>query len=306
MELRHLRYFVAVAEDLSFRRAAERLHLSHPALSEQISDLENELGMKFFDRNRRRVELTEVGRIFLAGARRTLVSAQEAVAQAKEATKGERGRLVIGSLGAATVSFLSGVLARFREQYPLVEITLSRMNNRAQVEAVLNGSIMLGIGYFGDALEEDEQEQVSARLLLRSAVVIVRPKYRRFPKGTVPKLKDFRHEKFFSVTPEYAFGYEQWLRGLCKQLGGFEPEIAALADSPDSLIGMVAAGRGVFVGPEVSIRGWQELWRSAGDIYVLTEPGSIFELFAIWKKQSQVEPTVSKFIETLVAELKSP
>ena len=93
---------------------------------------------------------------------------------------------------------------------------------------------------------------------------------------------------------------------LCKRLGGFEPEIAALADSPDSLIGMVAAGRGVFVGPEVSIRGRQESWRSAGDIYVLTEPGSIVELFAIWKKQSQVEPTVSKFIETLVAELKSP
>jgi DNA-binding transcriptional LysR family regulator len=201
---------------------------------------------------------------------------------------------------------LSGVLARFREQYPLVEITLSRMNNRAQVEAVLNGSIMLGIGYFGDALEEDEQEQVSTRLLLRSAVVIVRPKYRRFPKGTVPKLKDFRHEKFFSVTPEYAFGYEQWLRGFCKQFGGFEPEIAALADSPESLIGMLAAGRGVFLGPEINIRGSQEPWRSAGDIYVLTEPGSIFELSAIWKKKSQVEPTVSKFIKTLVAELKPP
>ena len=210
---------------------------------------------------------------------------------------------MIGSLGAATVSFLSGVLARFREQYPLVEITLSRMNNRAQVEAVLNGSIMLGIGRY--VLEEDEQEQVSTRLLLRSAVVIVCPKNRRFPTGTVPKLKDFRHEKFLSVEG-YVSAYEPWLRDLCKRLGGFEPEIGALADSSDSLIGMVAAGRGVFVGAEVSIRGRQESWRSAGDIYVLTEPGSIFELFAIWKKQSQVEPTVSKFIETLVAELKSP
>ena len=180
------------------------------------------------------------------------------------------------------------------------------MNNRAQVEAVLNGSIMLGIGYYGYALEEDEQEQVSTRLLLRSAVVIVCPKNRRFPKGTVPKLKDFRHDKFLSVDPGYAFGYEQWLRGICKQFGAFEPEIAASADSPDSLIGMVAAGRGVFVGPEVSIRGRQESWRTAGDIYTLTQPGSIFELFAIWKNQSQVEPTISKFIEVLVAELKSP
>jgi DNA-binding transcriptional LysR family regulator len=96
------------------------------------------------------------------------------------------------------------------------------------------------------------------------------------------------------------------LRGFCERLGGFAPEIAALADSPDSLIGMVAAGRGVFVGPEVAIRGRGESWRSAGDFFLLTEPGSHFELFAIWKKQSQVEPTISKFIDVLVAELKSP
>ena len=306
MELRHFRYFIAVAEESSLGRAAHRLHVSQPALSQQISDLEDELGLQLFTRNSRGVELTEAGRVFLIGGRRVLVAAKEAAERAQEAAKGERGRLVIGSLGAATVSFLSGVLSRFREEHPLVEISLSQMNNRAQVEAVLNGSIMLGIGYFSYVLEEDEQEQVSTRLLLRSPVEIVCPKNRRFPKGTVPKLKDFRHEKFLSIAPGYAFGYEQWLRELCKQLGGFEPEIAALADSHDSLIGMVAAGRGVFLGPEVSIRGRQEPWRSAGDIYVLTEPGSFFQLFAIWKKQSQVEPTVSKFIETLVAELKSP
>jgi DNA-binding transcriptional LysR family regulator len=305
MELRHFRYFIAVAEESSLGQAAHRLHVSQPALSQQISDLEDELGLKLFTRNSRGAELTEAGRVFLIAGRRVLVAAKEAAERAQEAAKGERGRLVIGSLCAATISFLTGVLSRFREEHPLVEITLFQMNNREQVEAVLNGSIMLGIGYYSYVLEEDEQEQVSTRLLLRSPVVIVCPKNRRFPKGTV-KLNDFRHEKFLSVAANYAFGYEQWLRGLCKQLGGFEPGIAALADSPESLIGMVAAGRGVFLGPEVSIRGRQEPWRSAGDIYVLTEPGSIFELFAIWKKQSQVEPTVSKFIDVLVGELKSP
>jgi DNA-binding transcriptional LysR family regulator len=263
-------------------------------LSQQISDLEDELGLKLFTRNSRGVELTEAGRVFLV-AGRVLVAAKQAVEQAREAAKGERGRLVIGSLGAATISFLSGVLSRFREEHPLVEISLTQLNNRAQVEAVLDGSIMVGIGY---ALEEDEQEQVSTRLLLRSRVGIVCPKNRRFPKGTVPKLNSY------PSPAGYAFGYEHWLRELCKKLGGFEPEIAALADSPDSLIGMVAAGRGVFLGAEVSIRGRQEPWRSAGDISVLTEPGSIFELFAIWKKQSQVEPTISTFLDVLVAELK--
>ena len=155
-------------------------------------------------------------------------------------------------------------------------------------------------------LEEDEQKQVSTRLLLRSPVEIVCPKNRRFPKGTVPKLKDFRHDKFLSISPDYSFGYEQWLRGLCQRFGGFEPEITALADSPDSLIGMVAAGRGVFVGPEVAIRGRLEPWRAAGDFYPLAEPDSDFELFAIWKKQLPMEPIISNFIDALVAGLNPP
>jgi DNA-binding transcriptional LysR family regulator len=95
------------------------------------------------------------------------------------------------------------------------------------------------------------------------------------------------------------------LRGFCKRLGGFEPEIAALANSHESLIGMVAAGRGVFVGPEIAIRAREESWRSVGDYYLLTEPESHFELFAIWKKQSQEEPVISKFIDLLLAEVKS-
>jgi DNA-binding transcriptional LysR family regulator len=306
MELRHFRYFIAVAEESSLGRAAHRLHVSQPALSQQISDLEDELGLKLFTRNSRGVELTEAGRVFLIGGRRVLVAAKEAAERAQEAAKGERGRLVIGSLGAATISFLPGALSRFRENYPLLEVTLIHMNNRAQVEAVLNGSIMLGFGYYGYALEEDEQEQVCTQLVLRSPLKIVAPKNRRFPKGAVPNLKDFRHDKFLSIAPDYSFGYEQWLRELCKRLGGFEPDIAATADSPDSLIGMVAAGRGVFVGPEVAIRGRLEPWTSAGNLYLLTETESHFELFAIWKRQYPKEPTVSNFIDVLVAELKSP
>jgi DNA-binding transcriptional LysR family regulator len=106
--------------------------------------------------------------------------------------------------------------------------------------------------------------------------------------------------------PEVGFGYEQWLRGLCKRFGGFEPDIAASVNSFEGLIGMLAGGRGVFVGPELVMRGREESWRSVDDFYLLTEPGSHFEQFAIWKKQSQVEPAISKFIDLLFAELKSP
>jgi DNA-binding transcriptional LysR family regulator len=306
MELRHFRYFIAIAEELSLGRAAHRLHVSQPALSKQISELEGELGLQLFRRSSRGVQLTEAGRAFLTGGRRALAAAKLAAEQAQEAAKGERGRLVIGSAGPLTISFLPGVLSRFRKQRPLVEITLLHLNDRAQVEAVLDSAIMLGIGHYSSALEEDEQEEVSTRLLVRSPVGILCPKHRRFPKRGVPKLKDFRHDKFLSVHPELAFGYEQWLRGFCKRFGGFEPDIAASANAPETLIGMVAAGRGVFVGPEVAVRGREEAFRSVGDYYLLTEPGSHFELFAIWKKQSQVEQIISQFIDVLVAELESP
>jgi DNA-binding transcriptional LysR family regulator len=116
MELRHFRYFIAVAEESSLRRAAHRLHVSQPALSQQISDLEDEVGLKLFKRNSRGVELTEAGRAFLTGGRRVLVAAKQAVEQAQEAAKGERGRLVIGSVGPSTASFLPVVLSQFREQ----------------------------------------------------------------------------------------------------------------------------------------------------------------------------------------------
>ena len=112
---------------------------------------------------------------------------------------------------------------------------------------------------------------------------------------SVPKLRDFRHDKFISFDPDYGYGHEQWVRGFCQRVGKFEPEIGALANSPESLVSMVAAGRGVFVGPEIGARG-----RTAPiDFYPLTELESQFELFAIWKKQSQVVPTISKFIEVL-------
>src|SRR4029077_21214574 len=152
MELRHLRYLVAVAEDLSFRRAAERLHVSHAALSQQISDLEDELGLKLFNRNSHRVELTEAGSAFLSGARTTLTAAKHAIIEAIEAAHGERGPLVIGTLGPITSPFLPQALARFHEQHPMVEATALHMCNPLQIEYLHESSIMTKSDYFDPPL----------------------------------------------------------------------------------------------------------------------------------------------------------
>lgn len=299
MELRHIRYFIAVAEELSLGRAAQRLHVSQPALSQQINDLESELGFRLFTRSPRGVELTAAGHAFLAGGRRIVASAKLAVEQAREAANGDRGRLKIGSIPGAAVSLLPQALSRFRHQHPLVETTLLLANNRAQVEGVLNGSMMLGVGYYCFALKEDEAEQVCTRLVRRSRVGIVCPKHWPSPRPAVVKLADFRCDKFLSLDNEYSFGYEQWLRGLCKRLAGFEPDIAAVGNSAESLTGMLAAGRGIYVGAELGILAREQTWKSTCDYYPLTEPDSHIDWFAIWKKARPVESAISNFVDIL-------
>jgi DNA-binding transcriptional LysR family regulator len=291
MELRHLRYFVTVAEELSFRRAAHRLHVTHPALSQQIQDLENELGFKLFERNSRQVALTEAGRVFLGGAQRALEAAKQAVKVANEAARGERGRLVIGCIGPLVSSFLPNALVRFRGQCPLVEVTVSHMNSHSQIEALLDGSIILGIGYFGAAIDDDERDQLCTHLLLRSAVGIACSKHRRLPKSGRPKLRDFRHERFLCFDP----GHEDVVRQLCRRFGGFEPQIGARVNSLETMRSMIAAGSGVFLSLELGVRNRP---RSV-DYHLLEESKSEFEITAIWKKQSKGPAIVHKFIEVL-------
>jgi DNA-binding transcriptional LysR family regulator len=174
---------------------------------------------------------------------------------------------------------------------------------RGILEGVLNGSMMLGIGYYSLALRKEEAEQVYTRLVRRSRVGIICPKGWRSARNAVVKLADFRHDKFLSLDPEYSFGYEEWLRALCKRLGGFEPDIAAVGNSAESLAGMIGAGRGIYVGAELGILAREQSWRSVGDYYPLTEPDSHLDWFAIRKKASRVEPIVSNFIAMLVAGL---
>jgi DNA-binding transcriptional LysR family regulator len=295
MELRHLRYFAAVAEDLSFRRAARRLHLSHTSLSQQITDLENEMSLKLFRRNSRRVELTEAGRVFLAGARQTLVSAQRAAAQAQEVAKGERGRLVIGNIGALTRTFLPDALAAFRELFPLVEVTVTHMNSHAQTEALLDGSIMLGIGYLDAGVEEEDRQLLATQLLLQSPFGIVYSKHRRSPKRGAPGLTDFRNDTFLAFLPEVSPAHMHWIRSLCQETSGFEPRIESIVISNEDMISMVSAGRGVWLAPEIAVPSRVE----AINYQRLDAIERRLEMCAIWKKRGELPATVLQFIKIL-------
>jgi DNA-binding transcriptional LysR family regulator len=146
LELRHLRYFVAVAEELHFGRAAARLNVAQPALSQQIKQLERELGALLLARTKRRVALTEPGRLFLAEARRTLTQAALAVEVARGAEAGQVGRLRIGYVDAALWSPLPEVIRAFRERYPRVALTMFERLPAEQPADIRRGDVDLAIG----------------------------------------------------------------------------------------------------------------------------------------------------------------
>ncbi len=147
MELRHLRYFVAVAEELSFRKGAQRLNVSRPALSKQVKDLETEIGVRLLERDTVTVSLTKAGENFLRDSQAILAQAELAVQQAKEAQSGLRGCLRIGSPGTIATDFLAGALKIFKQHSPSVDIVFLGMSPAEQLAALARGEIDIGFAY---------------------------------------------------------------------------------------------------------------------------------------------------------------
>ncbi|RQS65979.1 DNA-binding transcriptional regulator HcaR [Burkholderia sp. Bp8963] len=141
MELRHLRYFVAVADELNFTRAAQRLHTAQPSLSQQIRDLEDEIGTQLLERSKRKVELTEAGRVFLAEARLVLAQADRAVARARQAGRQQALTVKIGFVPAAEVEIFPAILPKLRMQFPGVHVELRSLPTMEQEDALLRGDI---------------------------------------------------------------------------------------------------------------------------------------------------------------------
>ncbi len=170
MELRHLRYFVAVAEELHFGRAAQRLQMAQPPLSQQIRQLEQELGVELLYRTKRTVRLTEAGLAFLHQARQILVQSEQAIEVAQRASRGEVGRLAIGFVGSATYSLLPTAVRSFRHQFPDVRLMLHEMTTSEQIEALHDDRIQ--VGFIRPPISDDK---LSVETVLQESFVAVLP-----------------------------------------------------------------------------------------------------------------------------------
>src|SRR4051795_5181142 len=189
MELRHLRYFVAVAEELHFRRAAERLHMSQPPLSQQIRQLEEEVGAQLLLRNQHRVELTASGAAFLERAREILDAVEDAARQARRVQRGEVGRLAVGFVGSAMYSFVPELLRAFREHAPDIALRLHERGTTEQLRQLDDGRLDVGF-----LRTPGRWPGLSFETVLEEQVVVAMPDVHPLAQRPIVRLSDLTGE----------------------------------------------------------------------------------------------------------------
>jgi DNA-binding transcriptional LysR family regulator len=244
MELRQLRYFVAVAEELHFRRAAARLHMSQPPLSQQIRQLEAEMGCELLTRSRRRVALTPAGEAFLRDARSLLGELDGAVATARRIAAGQTGRLRINFVGSALLSTVPELVQRFRGAHPLVEIELHERSTVEQLRAIKNGTV--DVGLIRPPLEPDPE--LSVEVLLRERTVSALPADHPLASMRRNPLRRLAAEPLVLFPRDQAPGFHDLL--ISSLAGtGVTPRVVQYAPEMMTIIGLVAAGIGVSLVP---------------------------------------------------------
>jgi DNA-binding transcriptional LysR family regulator len=191
MELRQVRYFVAVAETLNFRQASNLLHVSQPSLSVQIKQLEEELGVQLFRRSKRSVEITRAGEIFLSAAREIILKLKQASAAALHAESGEAGTVRLGFIPTASFHILPRLLEKVRSTLPLVSVELKEGPEAIQIRGVQSGAFDISIGHLGTSYD-----RVESMLLIREPIVVALPKGHKAARKRSVALRDLEGELF--------------------------------------------------------------------------------------------------------------
>ncbi|EKQ6334226.1 TPA: LysR substrate-binding domain-containing protein [Pseudomonas aeruginosa] len=297
MELRHLRYFIAVAEELHFGRAAERLGISQPPLSQQIQALEEEIGARLFERTNRRVELTDAGRLFLDESRQVLAQVDKAVLLARRAHLGDLGELKIGFTSSAPfTSTIPSSIHAFRKAYPDVHLDLQEMSSRQVLKALLEESLQVGV--IRPLALPDAVHWVE---LFREPLVAVLRADHPLAAGSEDGLAiaALAEEPFVFFPRSYGTGLYDQVIALTRQ-AGFSPRIAQEASEAMTIIGLVSAGLGVSILPASFRR-----TRVDGVVYrTLSDPEATTAVWLV-RRQNEGSPLALSFIDLVTREAAS-
>ena len=288
MELRHLRYYIAVAEECHFGRAAERLHIAQSPLSQQIKQLESELGVQLLTRSTRRVELTPAGERFLIRAREMLAQLEAAVDEARRVDDGIVGHVTIGFTGSATYELLPKISKVLQLELPDVSLDLrGELLTPAQVAGLLDGRIDVGVlrPPVGDA-------DLVVRSLRHEPLVAVLPDSHRLAATEHVAIGDLRNEPFVGYPSHHRSVVHDAVLNACRQ-AGFAPQPTEVAET-STLVSFVAAGRGVALVP----RSVQHLRITGATYRPLTGTVPTVEL-ALATRRNDPSPAVARVVDLI-------
>lgn len=267
-----MRYFVAVAEELHFGRAAQRLLMAQPPLSQQIQSLEEELGVQLFLRTKRRVQLTEAGKAFLPAARLMLQQAEQAVQVAQRASRGETGSLAVGFVGSACFALLPPLLRRFREHYPDVHLTLRELTTTQQVQELQQHRLHVGL-----LRPPISDPALHVETIYREALIVALPVDHPLASFSQVPLRMLASEPFIFFPPTLGPGFYHQIISLCLE-AGFTPHVVQEAVQMQTIVSLVASGMGIALVPASLLN----LQRVGVAYRPLQEATPIFETAIAW------------------------
>jgi DNA-binding transcriptional LysR family regulator len=256
IDLKQLKYFLAVAEEKSFSRAAERLHISQPPLSQQIMKLESELGVKLFARTTRTFELTVAGKALMNEATDLLAKMRMTIDTIRQIDRGEVGRLRVGIVGSAMWGPIPSLLEEFQTKFPRVTWTLHELGPTLQYEALRAKQVDVGF-WREPRLNEDDlrNDNLRQELCFREDVCVAINEHHPLAKQEAIELMDIADEPMLTLALDKS-PFPRYLLQCCVN-AGFQPTIFQEASEPQTLLAMVGAGLGVALMPETTSRiGW--------------------------------------------------
>lgn len=293
MELRHLRYFTAVVQWKGYREASRHLYIAQPSISQAVSDLESELGIKLFAREGRVARLTPEGQAFYEEALKTLAQAERSIATAQRAARGEIGRLGIGFMGFATCQFLPDLLRKYKTRHPGVELRLEEDVPSGQDMAFDRGEIDIG---FTRPPSGDRASSYESRLLFREPLVVAVPNTRKVKAKRV-RIADLAGERIVTFQRASSPAVFDTIIRVCND-SGFSPRLHNELNNMHSVLATVEAEEGVAIVTATA----RNLRADKVSFFQLQPDDVRIDFVAIWKKE---EPSVAlkQFVELLDEEL---
>lgn len=292
IELRHLRYFIAVAEELHFGHAAARLNISQPPLSQQIQILEQQIGARLLARTNRSVSLTPAGRQFLADSRQILSQVDDAVGRAARLHQGETGDLRIGFTSSAPfITAVSDTLSSFRQRYPDVHIQTREINTREQIAPLNEGNLDLGL--MRNTLLPDT---LAWQVILREPLLAMIHRDHPLAAKAGVSLAELAREPFVFFDPHVGTGLYDDILGLLRRYK-LTPSITQEVGEAMTIIGLVAAGLGVSILPA----SFRRVQLNEMRWVPILEADAVSEMWLVWAKHHEQGTAAQRFKEQLIS-----